>query len=277
LNPSVIPLKTVPPKHGFFQWGSGQYGYINPQGKIDWSVNRPPDKRPLVARPAGSPPPDKYGMPVLPKPRPASFLDPTYFSNISRQMPEIQRRMLEIQQSIEQARSLYNTGLEQLDRDLSNRAASENASLAARGFGRSGMADTTTKEREKDYLSAKELLGQQHGTAAINRLEAQKVQAMDALEAIRGAEASDAKQRFIAEQMIRGKTEKEARRMLREAEAPQKGRFHKRGSTWFYTNPQGVTVSLGSATPAGVRAQRERARNRKQGKANKVVGGVNIL
>jgi hypothetical protein len=43
--------------------------------------------------------------------------------------------------------------------------------------------------------------------------------------------------------------------------------FKKKGSTWFYTNKAGVTVSLGTKTPD---AMRKKLNAKKQGAANKV-------
>lgn len=285
INNKMIPGGSQPTKKpgGFFQWGSEQYGYVNPSGHVNWNATKPLDpnwrkKHSLIARPYGTPP-----MPA--KAAPPGFLDPSYFGYMAQQQADYNTQKLGLNQQIESLQSQYGvdpeTGattpgslMDQLNRDLAKRTSQETAHLGASGFGRSGMVGTSAREREQDFLTATNQLKEQVGPAAQARLQAQIQQLNANLATIKKAQQGLSKERFKAENLARTAAGLEPR----SATTVPRG-WHKKGSTWFYTNPQGVTVSLGSKVPPGEAARRLREKKKKgRNKVQKINGqSVNIL
>jgi hypothetical protein len=265
INPALIPSSKPKPASGFFQWGAGQYGFLNPQGNINWEAMKPPKDRPLIARPPGKPP-----TPV--KPDPAPWMDPQFMKESRGLEHELALAEKDYGSELARMREAFTLGSESAERAIGSRADLENASLAARGFARSGMADTSVLTRERDLRDALRQLGVDFGKTRqdelIARVELLKKQVGEKKQIL----SSEARKRFEAQNKIleaAGETPKSIELQKR---------FFKKGSTWFYRNPQGVTVSLGTQTPE---AMKRKLARKKQGAANKVetIRGqqVNIL
>lgn len=233
---------------GKFQWGQGQYGYINPQGNVDWSAQAGTKKGYI-----GSDAPnawaqqsgqlakrvDQYGMAVQPKVKPPPYLDPQYGAQAAALTANRSMQQRELANQIAQMKSQFGLESGLFNRQYERGIDTLKAGLGSRGLSRSGIAGTEIADAEKGYLGGLESLQQQYGAPAQERIQSTQRLIDTNLRAQLQSEQKLAKERALAENEYRLSQGLEPKTI----EGGAKG-FHKRGSTWFYTNPAGVEVSV---------------------------------
>jgi hypothetical protein len=234
---------------GKFQWGHGQYGYINPQGTINWAAKAPTDKQNLMgAKPAMkwaqqsgqvAKRTDPYGMPVSAKVKPPGYLDPQYGVAAAQLTGERAMQQRQLANQLSELKARYGLESGQFEDEYARSRDALGASLGSRGFSQSGVAGREITDAEQGYARGLESIQQQFGAPAQERIQATQRLIDSNLRAQLQAQQKTAKERFKAENEYRLAQGLEPRSLG----TPQKG-FHKKGSTWFYTNPQGVEVSV---------------------------------
>lgn len=232
---------------GFFQWGTGQYGYVNPQGKIDWGVTPSAGKNRFIAaqpvmkwaKSQGMKPRDEFGMPTQQKGGAFLHGDPQYRRTVAEMTGERGMFQQQYKNRLDQMRADFQRNIDELKRAFGYRTDQEQARLASSGFGRGGAVNAAARQRSLDVASQREALEQQLGRPAQERLQAERSMFDTTYRARLQAEQELAKERWDAEQEYLkaiGKTPK----VIAE---PQKG-FYKKGSTWFYRNADGIEISV---------------------------------
>jgi len=234
---------------GKFQWGHGQYGYINPQGTINWAAKAPTDKQQLSSWSQVSPwakqsgqidkRVDKYGMPTAPKFAPPGYLDPAYGARAAQMTGERSMQQRLLSNKLSELKSAYGREKGAFQDEYDRMRNQLGASLGSRGFSRSGVAGREITEAEQGYGRGLEALQQEYGGPAQERILSQQKLIDSNLRAQLAAEQNLAKERWKAENEFRQAQGLEPRTLPTHAKG-----FHKKGSTWFYTNPKGVEVSV---------------------------------
>ena len=249
---------------GKFQWGSDQYGYINPQGTIAWNAQAPTGSQKTIgyggvgkyAKATGQSAKDKWGRPIVAQATEAPYLGADYSAaklRLIKQRNDLMREMsLNIGDMSRRGEELF--GKTQADFEsgtaglFGTQANTERqalqAKLAAAGMSRSGISGQQTLQQEATKTAERRQLEEQFGPAALERM--------------RGEQSKlDSDLRWELQQMqAQGKELALAqnKELVAAGQAPRwsdaeisgntpKG-FKKEGSTWFYTNKHGVKVSV---------------------------------
>lgn len=247
-QPTVRAAATVqtaprgkPKRHGWFQYGHNQWGYMNAGGNVDWKAKQPKPNQGRVLnwnnvrgylKATG-------GLSGMPKAagQTAAWLDndPIYKTKLSEYIAQRDQNLNAFQRQRADYQDEYKQGLSRLDSSFQGESQKMLASLAARGFGGSGVESKSYGDLTRDRAAGEADLALQRGPRQWERL-ADDAQSERQLYAIRKLnETMMAKERYAAEH---GKKP-----------VGFKTGFWKNGSTWFYTNKDGVTVSIGNRRP----------------------------
>lgn len=149
---------------GFFQYGHGQYGYVNPYGKINWQAK---GRKGLIA-----------AQPVLrwadqqlmnrpeSKIRPPYYANPDYFHQMAQATYDLAQKKRNVYYNIGQMRDAMQKGAQNIGTDYAKNYSAGMARLGGRGLSRSGMTSTMAADLERQRQNALFGLQQQFGTAA---------------------------------------------------------------------------------------------------------------
>jgi hypothetical protein len=231
---------------GFFQYGDGQYGFINSKGNVNWKAKQPKQKNRMVnwnqvskyAQGAG------YTLPQQ-KAKAPGFTDPQYYRNMADQNRDIEMARHTIKTNIGAAKDEYQSSLNTLHDQFMRNYWDTNAGLAGRGFGDSGARELADVQRHSTMLDSLGKLNRESGALYEQDQNKQLKIAEDYYKTVKAAELSGAKDRWKV--LNPGK----------KIPSVQDG-FKKKNGQWFFTSKDGVEVSLGSNTPKGVALKRVR-------------------
>jgi hypothetical protein len=129
----------------------------------------------------------------------------------------------------------YSQGMRSLGEQFGAQTQQMLASLGSRGFGRSGVVSHSYGQLAKDRSEGEAKLALDSGPLRWQQMADDAQTARQAFSTNKLNETSLAKERYTVEH----------------GKAPKRDHqgYWKRGSTWFYTNKDGVTVSVGARRP----------------------------
>lgn len=239
---------------GFFQWGHGQTGYINPQGSIQWAA-KPKAGQQMIgygnvskwAKATGQTPHQDVAA------RPAAYLGPDYRQAKRDLLMARKDAMRNLNRAIadtsREGERLFGTNIEDLWGGEFGRAKMTGleqmqARLAAQGLSGSGAFGLATADEEADIAAARERLMDQFGPRALERMSGERGELMSRYRYELRKLQNQAKQLANLENKERVAYGLAPRWSDKEIMGIGDKGFSKEGSTWFYTNPQGVKVSV---------------------------------
>lgn len=248
--PGAAPIATAPtakPKRraGFFQYGHNQWGHITQSGAVNWNVKKAPglnggyrilnwnNVRKYLKATGGL-----SGMPTAAGKQHAWIAaDPIYQSKTAEWIADRDQNINQFQRASADYKDEYNQGIAQIGQQFGSESSKMMASLAARGFGGSGVQSKSYGDLVRDRGQGEANLALKVGPAQWQRLADDAQKARELFSTRKLNETNMAKERYKAEH---GKAPKGDKRG-----------YWKKGSTWFFTNSAGVTVSIGKRGPKG--------------------------
>lgn len=243
------PASAGRPRSGYFQYGHNQWGFLNGAGNVTWTAKQPkPGASVLNWNNV-----QKYlqsanllsGMPTAaahPGASNPSWLanDPTYQRDLSELIAGRDTNIQSLERQESQYKDAYNQGLAQLATAFNKSKQQMMGSLGARGLSGSGIEGREFTNLTNDRAQQEAGLGLETGPARWQMLE----------------EDAQKERELFEQRSLNLKNEAKAYYEATHGKEPpkdfEKG-FRKKGSTWFYTNGAGITVSLGTKTPPGMR------------------------
>jgi len=209
---------------GFFMWDAGKWGFLNKNGQVDWNAAAPGKGAHVIPMPGGlSGMPERVGSD-------ARFMGTTY----QGMMTDPNARLAQAESGFNQAKSDNQTAYDMLMTQIADGYKQsfyrDNAGLAARGLGSSGVRERTDLQRVKSRDDSLRNADVQYGSTALTKLLKQLQDEKDLY--------SNKKQHAL--QYSKDEYFGEHSKALKNLPSG----FYSRNGNWFYRNKQGVVVSV---------------------------------
>ena len=225
---------------GFFQYGDGQYGFINDTGGIAWGVKTPEKNARMLNWNAVSKFANSKGATIpQQKATPAAFTDPQYFRNMAEENYNLDEARRASKDQLADWDEKYGVATGQLHKDFMRNFYDSNAQMAGAGFYNSGARELGDVDRHTATTNALGEMNRSMGPLAKQREMARLKLVEDRYKTVKEAELAGARNRWKA--LNPGKK-------IPKVESG----FEQKNGQWSYTSKDGVRVSLGKNTPKGV-------------------------